>query len=154
MLGFISNILIGLSIGTIPLFSEATIFQTVSLKSLSFVFFPTCMIAGNVLKDVVGLEGDVKAGCPTLAATRGINTAIKVGALFFLLFIIATPFPYIVGAVSFAYLVPIALLDSILFYVVLSLFRKSNVRNVNRQLTVTPMFMILFLIALAAGAFL
>jgi len=79
---------------------------------------------GNVLKDVAGLEGDMQAGYPTLAATRGINTAIKVDALFFLLFILATPFPYIVGAVSFAFLVPIALLDSILFYVVLSFFSK------------------------------
>ena len=153
LLGFVSNILIGLSIGTIPLFSEAAIFQTISLMSLSFVFFPMSMIAGNVLKDVVGIEGDIKTGYPTLAATRGISTAVKVGALFFLLFIIASPFPYIVGAVSLAYLVPIALLDSILFYAALSLFKKSDIRNVNRQLKVVPMFMILFLIALVAGAF-
>ena len=153
LLGFISNILIGLLIGTIPLFSEAAILQTISLTSLSFVFFPTAMIAGNVLKDVVGIEGDVKAGYPTLAATRGVSTAVKVGALFFLLFIIASPVPYIVGAVSFAYLVPIALLDSILFYSVLSLFKKSDIPNVSRQLKVVPIFMVLFLIALAAGAF-
>lgn len=153
LLGFISNILIGLSIGTIPLFSEAAIFQTISLMSLSFVFFPICMIAGNVLKDVVGIEGDAKVGYPTLAATRGITVAVKVGALFFFLFIIASPFPYIVGAVSLAYLVPIALLDSILFGSALSLFKKSDIRNVNRQLKVVPMFMILFPIALAAGAF-
>ena len=153
LLGFISNILVGLLIGIIPLFSEAAIFQTISLRSLSFVFFSSAMIAGNVLKDVVGIEGDVKAGYPTLAATRGISTAVKVGALFFLLFIVASPFPYIVGAVSFAYLVPIALLDSILFYSVLSLFKKSDIPNVSRQLKVVPIFMVLFLIALAAGAF-
>lgn len=153
LLGFISNILIGLSIGTIPLFSEAATFQTISLMSLSFVFFPAGMIAGNVLKDVVGIEGDVKVGYPTLAATRGISTAVKVGALFFLVFIIASPFPYIVGAVSLDYLVPIALLDGILFYSVLSLLKKSDIRNVSRQLKVVPMFMILFLTALAAGAF-
>jgi geranylgeranylglycerol-phosphate geranylgeranyltransferase len=151
--GFASNILIGLSIGAIPLFSEAVVFQTISLMSLSFVFFPTSMIAGNVLKDVVGVEGDVKAGYPTLAATRGINTAVKVGAFFFLLFIIASPFPYIVGAVGFAYLVPIALLDSILLYSALSLIKKSNVQNVNKQLRIVPTFMILFLVALMAGAF-
>ena len=123
LLGFISNILIGLSVGTIPLFSEAVIFQTIGLVSLSFVFFPICMIAGNVLKDVVGIEGDAKVGYPTLAATRGISAAVKVGALFFLLFIIASPFPYIVGAINLAYLVPIALLDSILFGSAPSLFR-------------------------------
>jgi geranylgeranylglycerol-phosphate geranylgeranyltransferase len=151
--GFASNILIGFLIGTIPLFSEAVVLLTISLKSLSFVFFPTTMIAGNVLKDVIGIEGDVKAGYPTLAAKRGINAAVKVGAVFFLLFLIASPFPYLVGTVGPAYLVPIALLDSILLYSLFSLVRTSNVQNVNRQLRIVPIFMILFLVALMAGAF-
>lgn len=70
-----------------------------------------------------------------------------------MLFIIASPFPYFAGAVGPAYLVPIALLDSILLYSVLSLIRIATVQNVIRQLRVVPMFMILFLVALIVGTF-
>lgn len=85
-------------------------------------------IAVNVLKDVTGLEGDMKIGLSTLAAKRGTRTAIRVGALFYLFAAITLPLPYVVGVVSIAYLIPIALLGLIMFNSAVFLFRKPDVQ--------------------------
>lgn len=157
ILGFLSNVIIGILIGmTVPLFSEAVVHQTVSVLSLSFVLFIVFIDVGyNVLKDVVGLEGDIRRGYSTLPAKRGIPFSIKVGALLYLFAAMASPLPYIVGAVGLAYFIPIVLLDCIMFYTSLSLFRKTDVRTVKKQHKIlTTSFLFLVPVALLFWIFL
>jgi len=135
ILGFLSNISMGFLAGmSIPLFSEAVVHQTVSTLSLSFVLFIACIDAGlNVLKDIVGLEGDIKKGYSTLPAKCGIPFSTKVGALFYLFAALTSPLPYVVGAVSVAYFIPIVLLDCIMFYTSISLFKNTDVKTVKKH---------------------
>ncbi|MGZ8874826.1 MAG: UbiA family prenyltransferase [Halobacteriota archaeon] len=135
--GFVSNLVMGYLGATIALFSGAVVFQTINAASLSFVG----LIAGgaiglNVLKDILTLEGDLKAGYPTLAAKHGIRVAAIVGALFLLLSTITSPMPFFVGVVSVAYLFPIAVWGSVAIAVSLTLLTASNSESVVKRLRI------------------
>jgi geranylgeranylglycerol-phosphate geranylgeranyltransferase len=153
--GFVSNIVIGLLAGTvITLFSEATVLRTVSIISLCSIGFSLLITGRNVFKDVAGVEGDKTIGVSSLAIKRGERTAAKVGVLLCFFAIITSPLPYFVGVVSVAYLVPIALMSCIIFYVALSIFKKPSAENVKRQLKMFSASEILIPVALVAGIFL
>src|SRR4030066_677905 len=64
--GFAANILVGLLVGTASLYGEATVVATISLISL--LLYPICFgtIGGNILRDILSLEGDSRVGYPTL----------------------------------------------------------------------------------------
>jgi len=153
--GFVSNIVIGLLAGTvITLFSEATVLRTVSIISLCSIGFSLLITGRNVFKDVAGVEGDIKIGVSSLAIKQGNRTAAKVGVLLCFFAIITSPLPYFVGVVSVAYLVPIALMSCMVFYVALSIFKKPSAENVKKQLKMFSASEILIPIALVAGIFL
>jgi geranylgeranylglycerol-phosphate geranylgeranyltransferase len=135
--GFVSNLVMGYLGATIVLFSGAAVFQTINAASLSFVG----LIAGgaiglNVLKDILTLEGDLKAGYPTLAAKRGIRVAAIFGALFLLLSTITSPLPFFVGVVSVAYLFPITVWGGAAVVVSLTLLKASNTESVVKRLKI------------------
>lgn len=151
---FLSYIIIGLISGTvITLFSEATALRTVSIISLCSIGFSLLITGRNVFKDIAGVEGDMKIGVSSLAITQGKRAAAKVGVLFCFFAIITSPLPYFAGVVSAAYLVPIALMSCIIFYVALSIFKKPSVENVKKQLKMFSASEILIPIALIAGIF-
>ena len=101
--GVLSNLIVGLLIGTVFLYGEAALLQRVSVASFSLSFMSMGSIGGNVLRDILSLEGDLKTGYPTLPSKHGINPSAKIGALFFFLTIIASPVPYLVEAVNSTY---------------------------------------------------
>src|SRR3989337_717678 len=69
--GFAANVLVGLLVGTAFVYGEATVYQTISLISLSL--YPICFgtIGGNILRDVLSFEGDSRVGYPTLPQRVG-----------------------------------------------------------------------------------
>ena len=135
--GFVSNLVMGYLGATIVLFSGAVVFHTINVTSLSFVgLIAGAAIGLNVLKDVLTLDGDRKVGYPTLAAKRGIRVAAIVGALFLLLSAITSPLPFLVGAVSVAYLFPIAVWGCFVFVTARTLLRAPNIENVTAQLKI------------------
>jgi 4-hydroxybenzoate polyprenyltransferase len=151
--GFLGSFLMGFLIGTSFVYGEAALFETITLTSFSLSFMSMGSIGGNVLRDVLSLEGDLKAGYSTLAAKKGQKFAARVGALFFLLNVIGSPIPYLVNAVGYAYLIPIIIWDIILVFSGVTLLRKADdteaVKKHERLVTRT---MILIPIALILGA--
>jgi geranylgeranylglycerol-phosphate geranylgeranyltransferase len=134
--GFLSNLVMGYLGATITLFAGAVVFKTINISSVSFVGMIAAGAVGlNVLKDILTVDGDLKAGYPTLAIKRGIRMAAIVGALFLLLSVATSPFPFLVGAAGVAYLIAIALWGSIGLFTALSLFRAPDAANVRKQLT-------------------
>ena len=151
--GFLGSFLMGFLIGTSFVYGEAALFETITLTSFSLSFMSMGSIGGNVLRDVLSLEGDLKAGYSTLAAKKGTKFATRVGAVFFLLNVIGSPIPYLVNAVGYAYLIPIVIWDIILVVSGVALLRKADdaevVKKHERLVTRT---MILIPIALILGA--
>jgi len=154
-LWFLSNVAIGLVEGiTVPIFAEAALFQRVSVISLSFTGIVFAGIGFNIIKDALGVNGDAKVGYLTLAIKRGPRTAVKVGAVLCFIAPITFVFPYVVGVVSAAYLIPIVLMGCIELLFVLSLFRNPNAQNVKKGVRAGVIPVLLFPIALILGTFL
>ena len=153
--GFLSNIAIGVVEGiTIPIFAEAALFQRVSVISLSFTGIVFAGIGFNIIKDALGVNGDAKVGYLTLAIKRGPRTAVKVGAVLCFIAPITFVFPYVVGVVSAAYLIPIVFMGCIELLFLLSLFRNPNAQNVKKGVRAGVIPVLLFPIALILGTFL
>ncbi|HYA61307.1 MAG TPA: UbiA family prenyltransferase [Candidatus Acidoferrum sp.] len=147
--GFLSNLVMGYLGASIALFAEAVVAQTISISSLSFVG----MIAGgsvgfNVLKDVLTLDGDVKVGYYTLAATRGISIAAIVGAVFLFLSVLTSPLPYLLGVVSVVYLFPVVVWGSAVVYSAVGLLKKPTAQNVKKQLKMFTTAAVVYPVAL------
>lgn len=152
--GFVSNLVIGFLVGSIPLFSEVVVFQRVSLMSLSFLGASLAVAGYDDLKDVVTVEADRKVGYPTLAVTRGIRTAAIVGALYFPLAIIASTIPYFLGVVTIAYIIVMALLGCIDLYLIWPILKEPDIQHVEKQYKPLTASLILFPIAVISGTFL
>ncbi|MDG6223397.1 MAG: UbiA family prenyltransferase [Candidatus Bathyarchaeota archaeon] len=151
-IGFLGSFLMGFLIGTSFVYGEAALFGTITITSLSLTFMSMGSIGGNVLRDVLSLEGDKKAGYATLAAKRGTSFATKVGATFFLLNVAGSPIPYLVGAVGYAYLIPIIIWDAILVVSGVSLLKNQAINNVKKHERFATRTMILIPLALVLGA--
>jgi 4-hydroxybenzoate polyprenyltransferase len=150
--GFFGSFLMGFLIGTSFVYGEAALFGIISVTSFSLSFMSMGSIGGNILRDVLSLEGDKKAGYATLAAQRGPIFATKVGAIFFIFNVIGSPIPYLVNAVGFAYLIPIIIWDIILFISGISLLRNQEINSVKKHERLVTRTMILIPIALIVGA--
>jgi len=153
--GFVANVLVGILTGTAFMYGEATISNpaTVSLISLSLYPIAFGTIGGNVLRDVLSLDGDSKIGYPTLPQKIGINNSAKVAALFFTLTGLLAPLPYFLGNFSVYYLPLILLWSALLIYSSIRLVTSaSTVANVRKYERIVTMSMILLPLALIIQA--
>ena len=148
--GFAANILVGLLVGTAFLYGEATVSHTVSLISLSL--YPICFgtIGGNILRDVLSLEGDAQIGYPTLPKKIGNRGSIQIAAFFFIATAILAPLPFLFQFFSIYYVALITLWAILLVYSSIRLLTSpstiENVRKYERVITMSMMLLILSLI--------
>jgi geranylgeranylglycerol-phosphate geranylgeranyltransferase len=151
--GFVANILVGILTGTAFMYGQATISGTVSLISLSLYPIAFGTIGGNVLRDILSIDGDSKVGYPTLPQKIGSVTSAKLAAVFFILTGVLAPLPYFIGKFTVAYL-PFTLLWSVLLiYSSISLATSvSTVHNVRKYERLVTMSMILLPLALIVEA--
>jgi geranylgeranylglycerol-phosphate geranylgeranyltransferase len=154
--GFIANIVVGILTGTAFLFGQAAISGTVTLISLSLYPIAFGTIGGNVLRDVLSVEGDSKVGYPTLPQKVGTPTSVKVAALFFLLTGLLAPLPslpYFADHFTIYYLPLILLWSVLLIYASIRLVTSaSTVQNVRKYERIVTMSMILLPLALIIEA--
>lgn len=147
--GSVANILVGLLVGTGFLYGEAAILQTISLKSLSL--YPICFgtVGGNILRDIISLEGDSKIGYPTLPQEIGNVNATRIASLSFAITASFSSLPYFIGGFTMFYLPIILFWSFILYY---SSFRlvtlAPEIKNVRKYERIVTMSMILLPLAL------
>jgi geranylgeranylglycerol-phosphate geranylgeranyltransferase len=151
--GFAANLLMGILTGTAFIFGEATVTGTVTLISLSLYPIAFGTIGGNVLRDILSMDGDSKVGYPTLPQKIGAVSAAKVGAIFFLLTGLLAPLPALplfIGHFTLYYLPLILLWSILLIYSSIRLFVSSstivNIRKYERLVTMSMMLLPLALI--------
>jgi geranylgeranylglycerol-phosphate geranylgeranyltransferase len=153
--GFAANVLVGILTGTAFLYGEATISipPTISIISLSLYPIALGTIGGNVLRDVLSLEGDSKTGYPTLPQKIGISDSTKVAAGFFLLTGLFAPLPFLVGNFNVYFLIPILVWSVLLIYSSVRLVAvSSDILNVRKYERIVTMSMILLPLALILEA--
>ena len=153
--GFVANVLVGILTGTAFMYGQATITSpsTVSLISLSLYPIAFGTIGGNVLRDILSVEGDSKTGYPTLPQKIGGANSAKVAALFFMLTGILAPLPFFIGNFTVYYLPLILLWSVLLIYASIRLVTSSStVQNVRKYERIVTMSMILLPLALIVEA--
>jgi geranylgeranylglycerol-phosphate geranylgeranyltransferase len=153
--GFVANILVGILTGTAFMYGQATITNPAIVNLVSLSLYPIAFgtIGGNVLRDILSVEGDSKVGYPTLPQKIGSISAAKVGALFFLLTGLLAPLPYFIGNFTFYYLPLILLWSVLLIYASIRLVTScSTVQNVRKYERIVTMSMILLPLALIVEA--
>jgi len=151
--GFIANIVVGVLTGTAFLFGQAAVSGSVTLISISLYPIAFGTIGGNVLRDILSVEGDSKVGYPTLPQKVGNYNAAKVGAVFFLLTGLLAPLPslpFIADHFTVYYLPLILLWSVLLIYSSIRLFTSgttvANIRKYERIVTITMILLPLALI--------
>jgi len=154
--GFIANTLVGVLTGTAFVYGEATVSSTISIISLSLYPIAFGTIGGNVLRDILSLEGDSRVGYPTLPQKIGNPNSAKVAAVFFTACGILAPLPFIIGKFT-AYYLPLIMLWSVLLIyssirLVTSASTLTNVRKYERLITMSMILLPLALILEALSA--
>jgi len=152
MSGFFGNLLIGFLIVTTFFYGEAALFDKLSLASLSLSLVAIGTIGGDIMRDILSLEGDLKVGYPTLPAKIGISLSAKVGGSFFLVSGVLSILPYLMDVVGPGYLL-ILIWAALVVWSFFSLMRNQAVENVRKNERMITMAMILLPISLIAGAF-
>ena len=167
--GFAANVLVGILTGTAFLFGEAgtlgsDIASPLSLSLVSWSLYPIAFgtIGGNVLRDILSLEGDSKVGYPTLPQKIGNLNSAKVAAIFFVACGLLAPLPFVIGEFSIYYLPLILIWSVLLIYssvrLVTSASTAANVRKYERIITMSmillPLALILEALSKAIGALL
>ena len=156
--GFAANVLIGILTGTAFLYGEATISTppTISLISLSLYPIAFGTIGGNVLRDILSVEGDSKVGYPTLPQKIGSVKSANVAALFFILTAVFAPLPslpFFARHFTVYYLPLILLWSALLIYASVRLvISASSAIGVRKYERIVTMSMILLPLALIIEA--
>jgi geranylgeranylglycerol-phosphate geranylgeranyltransferase len=154
--GFFANIVVGILTGTAFMYGQAAISGTITMISLALYPIAFGTIGGNVLRDVLSVEGDTKVGYPTLPQKVGNYNAAKAGAIFFLLTGILAPLPALpLFADHFTiYYLPLILTWSVLLiYSSIRLFISgSTVQNVRKYERIVTTSMMLLPLALIVEA--
>jgi len=151
--GFAANLLMGILTGTAFIFGQTTVSGNVNLVSLSLYPIAFGTIGGNILRDILSMDGDSKVGYPTLPQKIGTISAAKVGGIFFLLTGLLAPLPALplfTGHFTIYYLPLILLWSVLLIYSSIRLFVSSstiaNIRKYERLVTMSMMLLPLALI--------
>ena len=150
--GFVANVLVGILTGTAFLYGEATITNPPILSIVSLSLYPIAFgtIGGNVLRDILSLEGDLKVGYPTLPQKIGEPTSARVASVFFVACGLLAPLPFLVGNFTFFYLPLILLWSALLIYssvrLVTSASTVANIRKYERLITMSMILLPLALI--------
>jgi geranylgeranylglycerol-phosphate geranylgeranyltransferase len=149
--GFAANVLVGILVGTAFVYGEATVPPyMISLVSLSLYPIACGTIGGNVLRDILSLEGDSRVGYPTLPQKIGNANSVKVAAFFFAATGLLAPLPYALGTFTVYYLPFMLLWSALLIYssirLAVSAQAVGNVRKYERLITMSMILLPLSLI--------
>jgi len=152
--GLASNILVGCLTGTAFLYGETAGFGAVTLRSLSI--YPVCFgtIGGNILRDVLSLEGDSKVGYPTLPKEIGVEKSVRVAVGFFVVSALLAPTPYLLNVFGEGYLICILIWSFLVLFSSANLLMSHLTTNVKKNERLMTMGMTLLILALMIEAFL
>jgi len=111
--GLVGNMAVSASIAAPYIYgavlAEGSVGLTVSVFALmSFL----AGLGREIVKGIPDVEGDATKGIRTIAVTKGVKAAARVGALPILTAVVISPFPYLLGMVGLLYLPLVLVADA------------------------------------------
>ena len=150
--GLLGNIMVGISVAWFFIFGGATVDGLTNgliwiFASLAFIFDVGEEIAG----DAMDVAGDEERSSKTLARLYGKPYALRVSSILFILFIIVSLIPFLIGWLSIIYAIIFLPMDLIVLYLSMKLLKSQTVaegRMIIRQLYLTlTIFIIVFVLS-------
>jgi len=126
------------------------------ISNTLYIFALLAFLAGmgrEVIKGMADIEGDSKRVVRTLAVSKGLGTAAKTGALFFVAAVLLSVIPIAFGMVSWLYTPFVLVCDLGFLYSAYSIVRDPSPGNALRSKNQALVWMLLGLIAFIAGGF-
>ncbi len=150
--GLLGNIMVGISVAWFFIFGGATVDGLTNgliwiFASLAFIFDTGEEIAG----DAMDVAGDEQRSSKTLARLYGKPYALRISSILFILFIIISFIPFLIGWLSIVYLLIFMPMNIIVLYLDLKLLNSQTVeegRMIIRQLyLILTIFIIVFVLS-------
>ena len=138
--GFLGNLLVCFSVGMT--FIYGGIAAGKPFEATVWLFGAMAMLVDlgeEIAADAMDVAGDREAGSRSLALRLGSENALRISGLIFLLVIIASSLPFLLGWLNWIYLLPLAFMDLAILYCTARLLdpRTANRRTVIRWIYVS-----------------
>jgi len=130
--GIIGNLMVSFSVGMTFIFGGIVIGKPFEKLVWSFAIMVLLINLGEeIAADAIDVEGDRQAGSRSLAVMFGSENALKISGAVFLLVIIISALPFLLGWLDWIYLFPILLMDAVILY---STSKLLDSRTANRRI--------------------
>ncbi len=150
--GLLGNSMVAFCVAMPFLFGGIVVVGYINL--LVAVFFLLAFLATigrEVTKGIADMEGDRTKNIRTVALSKGAHFAGGVAALFYILPVLLTPFPYLYGAIGLAYVIVVIAVDAGFCYSAFSILRSHDRQNALKVKTQARYWMLLALVAFLLG---
>uniref|UniRef100_A0A7C3IXY3 Geranylgeranylglycerol-phosphate geranylgeranyltransferase n=1 Tax=Candidatus Methanomethylicus mesodigestus TaxID=1867258 RepID=A0A7C3IXY3_9CREN len=151
-LGIVGNVMVAFCIAMPFLFGGIVVLSTINVTVAAFFLLAFLSNIGReVTKGIADVEGDRTKGIMTVAVSSGEKKASRLAAAFYILPVMITPLPYLLGNLGMLYLVIVAAVDAGFIYSSLSILRsqtKGAALSVKRQVRY---WMLLAMVAFLLG---
>jgi geranylgeranylglycerol-phosphate geranylgeranyltransferase len=115
--GFIGNLMVSFSVGMTFIFGGITVGKPFEIIVWFFAIIVSLIDLGEeIAADAMDIEGDRLAGSHSLALVLGSEKALKISGAIFLLVVLASSLPFLLGWLERIYLFPILLIDMVILY--------------------------------------
>jgi geranylgeranylglycerol-phosphate geranylgeranyltransferase len=130
--GFVGNLMVSFSVGMTFVFGGIAVGKPFESMVWFFAIIVMLIDLGEeIAADAMDIEGDSQMGSRSLALVLGRENALKISGATFLLVIVASSLPFILGWLKRIYMFPILLMDAVILY---STSKLLDSRIVNRRI--------------------
>ncbi len=153
--GLAGNLIVASSLA-IPFIYGGVISGGSITRSLLLMMALTSFFSGvgrEVVKAMADVEGDAKRGIDSVARSKGLKTASMVGAVFFILAVVTSWVPLVVGLANRFYTFGVLVPDAIFVYLVASIVTGRSEQNAYRVKRIALIGMTAGLVVFIGGAF-
>lgn len=115
--GLLGNLMVSLSVGMTFIFGALTVGRP--LEELVWFFTITAMLIDlgeEIGVDALDAEGDRELGSQSLALKLGRKSALSISGALFLTVVLWSGVPFLLGWLSWPYLLPLGLMDGVILY--------------------------------------
>jgi geranylgeranylglycerol-phosphate geranylgeranyltransferase len=153
--GLPGNLIVASSLA-IPFIYGGVVSEGSLTRSLLLMMAFTSFFAGvgrEVVKAMADVEGDAKRGISSVARSKGLRSAASVGAAFFILAVVTSWVPLVLGLANNFYAYGVIVPDLIFAYLAASILVKHDPANARRVKGVALAGMAIGLVVFVGGAF-
>lgn len=153
--GLPGNLIIASSLA-IPFIYGGVVSEGSLTRSLLLMMAFTSFFSGvgrEVVKAMADIEGDAKRGISSVARSKGLRPAASVGAAFFVLAVVTSWVPLVLGVANSFYAYGVVVPDLIFTYLAASILVKHDPANAHRVKRVALAGMAVGLVVFVGGAF-